>query len=217
MTFDLVLIGLACSLEPIPLTGFILTLSTEHGTRKGLFFLAGWVASLAAVILITLAFTSGKPPAPNTEPSVGVLAAKIALGVALIVFAWRYRIRTSNAPKERSQPKWMKRVDHMSVWTAAVLAFLLQPWGLVAAGALSITQADTSKASNVLAIVLFAFLATLSLLVMEAYAILAPDAAQARLAGLRQWMDVHRSQVIVYLSVIVGLWLIGKSTYYLVH
>jgi len=214
VTVDLIIIGLACSLEPIPLTGFILTLSTEHGTRKGLFFLAGWILSLAAVILITLAFTSGQPPAPNTAPSVGVLAAKIFVGVALIAFAWRYRRR---APKEHSQPKWMKRVDHMSVWTAAVLAFLLQPWGLVAAGALSITQADTSKGSDVLTIVLFALLATLSLLVMEAYAILAPDAAQARLAGLRQWMDVHRAQVIVYLSVIVGLWLIGKSTYYLVH
>ena len=31
MNVDLILIGLACSLEPIPLTGFILTLSTEHG------------------------------------------------------------------------------------------------------------------------------------------------------------------------------------------
>jgi threonine/homoserine/homoserine lactone efflux protein len=214
LTVDLVLLGLACSLEPIPLTGFILTLSTHHGTRKGLFFLAGWVLSLALVIGATLAFTAGKPPAPSTAPSEGILAAKILIGVALIVFAWRYRRR---APKVAGQPSWMKRIDHMSVWTAAVLAFLLQPWGLVAAAALSITQADTSKTSDVLTIVLFAVLATLSLLVMEVYAILAPDASQARLAGLRQWMDVQRTQVIVYLSLIVGLWLIGKSTYSLVQ
>jgi Sap-like sulfolipid-1-addressing protein len=214
MTFDLILIGLACSLEPIPLTGFILILSTEEGTKKGLFFIAGWVFSLAVVIGVTLAFTAGKPPAPSTAPSEAILAAKILVGVALIIFAWRYRRR---APKEHHQPSWMKRVDKMSVWAAAVLAVLLQPWGLVAAGALTITGADLSKTSNVLSIVLFAFLATVSLLAMEGYALIAPAAAEARLAGLRQWMDVHRTQVVVYISVIVGFWLIGKSTYSLLH
>jgi hypothetical protein len=214
LTVDLILIGLACSLEPIPLTGFILMLSTEHGTRKGLFFLGGWLVSLAVVIGVTLALTGGKPPAPSTAPSAGVLAAKIAVGVALIVFAWRFSRR---APKEHGPPTWAKRIDHRSVWTAAVLAVLLQPWGLVAAGALSITQADTSHTGDVLTIVLFAILATASLLVIEVYAVLAPDAAQVRLLGLRQWMDDHRAQVIVFLSVVIGLWLIGKSTYSLVQ
>ena len=210
LTIDLVLIGLACSLEPIPLTGFILTLSTDHGRRKGLFFLAGWIVSLAVVIGLTLALTDGKPPAASTAPSEGILVAKIVVGAALIVFAWRYRRR---APKEHAPPAWAKRIDHMNVWTAAVLAFLLQPWGLVAAGALSISEADTSKTGDVLAIIAFVFLATVSLLVMEVYAFVNPEAAQARLDGLRQWMNDHRAEVIVYLSVVVGLWLIGKSAY----
>ena len=213
MTFDLVLIGLACSLEPIPLTAFILTLSTDHGKRNGLFFLIGWVLSLVVVIAVTLLFTAGKPPAPDTQPATGILVAKIVVGLGLIAFALHYRRRPA---KPHSQPAWMKRIDNMSTAAAAVLAFLVQPWGLVAAGALSITQADTSKASDVAAIVVFAFLACVSLFAMEAYAVVAPAAAQARLAGLRQWMDDHRAQVIVYISVIVGLWLIGKSTYTLI-
>jgi threonine/homoserine/homoserine lactone efflux protein len=214
VNLDLILIGLACSLEPIPLTGFILTLSTEHGTKKGLFFIFGWLLSLALVIGLTLGITAGKPPAPSTEPSEAVLAAQIAIGVGLIVFAWRYRLR---APKAHTEPSWMKRVDTMSVWAAMVLAFLLQPWGLVAAGALEISKADTSKPSDVVGIVLFALLASLSLFVMEGYALLAPEAARIRLTSLRQWMNVHRTEVIVYLSVIIGLWLIGKSTYSLVN
>jgi len=210
MTFELVLLGLACSLEPIPLTGFILTLSTKNGTRNGLGFLIGWVLSLAAVVGITLAITAGKPPAPSTAPANGVLAAKIAIGVGLLAFAWHYRTRPQ---KEQSDPKWMSRMDRMSVWTAALLAFLLQPWALVSAGALSITQADTSNTSDVLSIVLFCLLATLSLLVMEGYAVLAPEAARARLDGLRSWINNHRQQMIVYLSVIVGVMLISKSAY----
>ena len=54
-------------------------------------------------------------------------------------------------------------------------------------------------------------MSTASLLIMEGYALLRPEAARDRLDGLRQWMDDHRSQVIVILSVAVGLWLIGKS------
>lgn len=214
MTLNLVILGLACSLEPIPLTGFILTLSTEHGTRKGLFFIFGWLLSLGLVIGLTLGITAGKPPAPDTAPSDAVLAAQIAIGVGLILFAWRYRLR---APKVHAEPSWMKRVDKMSVWAAMVLAFLLQPWGLVAAGALEISKANTSHASDVVAIIVFVVLASLSLLVMESYALLAPEAARVRLTGLRQWMNVHRTEVIVYLSVIIGLWLIGKSTYSLVN
>jgi len=89
LTCDPLLIGLACSLEPIALTGFILTLSAEHGVRKGLFFPAGRVLSLA-VIGVTLTSTAGQPSAPNTAPSVGVLAAKILVGAAQVVFAWHH-------------------------------------------------------------------------------------------------------------------------------
>ena len=44
MVLNLVLIGLAISLEPFPLTAFILLLSSEKGTRKGLVFVLGWLA-----------------------------------------------------------------------------------------------------------------------------------------------------------------------------
>ncbi len=210
MTVDLILIGLACSLEPVPLTAFILTLATDRGKRNALFFLLGWIISLAIVILVTLAFTGGKPPAPSTAPANGVLAAKIAIGVGLVGFAWYYSRKPA---KPAAEPAWMKRLDHMSPLVAVVVAMLVQPWGLVAAGCLSITQADTSNSSDVLQIVGFALLASISLIVMLAYTIAAPERARARLDSLRVWLQDHRQGVIVYLAVIVGLWLIGKSLY----
>ena len=45
MVLDLLLIGLAITLEPFPLTAFILMLSAEKGTgRDWRFFWAGWPA-----------------------------------------------------------------------------------------------------------------------------------------------------------------------------
>jgi hypothetical protein len=208
MTFDLLLIALAITLEPIPLTGFILVLSSNGGTRKGLGFILGWILTLVAVVAITVAITGDKPPKPQTAPSNGILAAKILIGVFLLAFAWHYRRRPE---KPHATPKWMLRIDSMGFWAALVLSFLLQPWGLVAAGAATITQANLSKTSSVIDVIAFCIVSTASLLIMEGYALLRPEAARDRLDGLRQWMDNHRSQVIVVLSVAVGLWLIGKS------
>ena len=65
---DLLLIGLGITLEPFPLTAFILLLSAEKGTRKGLAFILGWLACLVVVIAAVVLVTEGKPPAPNTAP-----------------------------------------------------------------------------------------------------------------------------------------------------
>jgi hypothetical protein len=69
MVADLLLIGLGITLEPFPLTAFILLLSAEKGTRKGLAFILGWLACLVVVIAAVVLVTGGKPPAPNTAPS----------------------------------------------------------------------------------------------------------------------------------------------------
>ena len=66
---NLVLIGLAITLEPIPLTAFILVLASKGGVRKGAAFIFGWLLSLAIVIAFTVLVTDNKPPKPNTAPS----------------------------------------------------------------------------------------------------------------------------------------------------
>jgi len=45
---DLALLGLGIALQPFRLSAFILILSTNGGTRKGLGFIAGWLAGWRA-------------------------------------------------------------------------------------------------------------------------------------------------------------------------
>jgi hypothetical protein len=211
--FDLILIGLAVTVEPIPITGFILVLSSERGTKKGAAYIAGWLLSLVVVVAGTVAVTGGKPPKPATTPSTVVLAIKIAFGVALLVLAFH---RRRQPPKPRQPATWMTKVDGMSVWAAAPLGLLLQPWVLVGAGAATVAQLHISTVQSVLLLVLFCLLCTSSILVMEVYAVRSPEAARQRMDGLRGWIDGHRDQVIVYLAVIVGFWLIGDNVYLVV-
>src|SRR3954454_3766304 len=80
LVLTLVVLGLAITLEPIPLTAFILVLASRNGVRKGAAFIFGWLASLAVVIWATLLVTGNDPPKPNTTPSLAALAVKILIG-----------------------------------------------------------------------------------------------------------------------------------------
>jgi threonine/homoserine/homoserine lactone efflux protein len=211
---DLLLIGLGITLEPFPLTAFILILSAEKGTRKGLAFILGWLACLVVVIAAVILVTGGNPPKPNTAPSTAALAFKLALGILLILLAARQWRRMG---RPRKPPTWMARLDRVSLWAAAGLAAFLQPWALVAAGATTVTQAKLSTPGDYLTLMLFCVLATSSFLYLELYAAFAPAAADARLTRLRTWLDTHRDQVIIGISLLLGFWLAGKSIYLLVR
>jgi len=213
MVLDLMIIGLAITLEPVTIVAFILILGAQRGVRKGLAFLLGWMACLVAVIAAVVLITGGKPPEPHTAPSTAALVVKALLGALLIWVGLRQRRRMG---RPRKQPGWMARLDQMSPWAAAGLGVFLQPWTLVAAGAATVVQAKLSTAGDWLALVFFCLLATSSFLVMELYAAFAPVAAAARLEEVHKWIDTHQDQAIVVGALVVGAWLLGNSIYLIV-
>lgn len=210
MMFDLLLIGLAIALEPLPVSAYLLVLATDRGTAKGLGFTLGWVVTLVGVVVLTMTVTGGKPLVPRSAPSTAALLAKIALGVLLVAFAWKTRRQRERPQRE---PRWMAKLDSINFFTAASLGFLLQPWPLVAAGAVTATGADLSHPATILVLLGFCVVASSSYLVMQTYVVRYPDNARARLDGLSTWISVHREQVVLVLSVSVGLWLIAASAY----
>ena len=176
----------------------------------------GWLVSLAIVVTVTVLATGNNPPKPNTAPSLAALAVKIAIGVGLVVIAVRH-IRREGQPKPpKKPPKWQAHVDSMSPWIAMVLAPTLQPWALISAGAATVMEAKLSSWENYLTLFGFCVLASSSYLAMEIYEGLRPDTSQALLDRLKGWIDVYTDQVIIFGSLIVGLWLIGKDIYLIV-
>jgi len=213
---DLLLIGIAITLEPIPLTAFILLLASRNGTRKGAAFIFGWLLSLAVVIAATILVTGNKPPKPSTAPSIAALAAKVLIGVVLVIIAARQWRRMGQPKKPKKTPKWQTGIDNMSPWFAMSLGPLTQPWGLVAAGVATIVEAKLSSWQSYLALVMFCIVATAAYLAMEIHAGFRPAQSQAFLTRLRNWIDTHTDQVIIVVSLVLGFWLIAKSVYLLV-
>jgi hypothetical protein len=124
--------------------------------------------------------------------------------IVLAAVQWRRRSRARRAPA------WLARLDTMSPWSAAGIAAILQPWTLVAAAAVTATQATLSSVADYLALASFCLLATSSFIVLELYAVFAP-AAGTQLAALRNWLDRHGNQVIIIVCLVLGVWLTGQS------
>ena len=216
MVLNLMLIGLAIALDPLPLTAFMVILPSERGVRKGAAFVFGWLVSLAIVVTVTVLATGNNPPKPNTAPSLASLAVRIAIGVVLVWIAIRQRRRMGKPKPPKKPPKWQEHVDNMSPWFAMALAPTLQPWGLIGAGAATVVEAKLSSWESFLALFGFCVLASASYLAMEIYAGFKPGQSQAFLARFRTWMETRTDQVIILGSLILGFWLIANSIYLIV-
>ena len=215
LVLNLVILGLAITLEPIPFTAFALVLASKNGVSKAAFFIAGWILSLAIVVVATLVATQNNPPRPSTAPSEAALAVKILIGVVLLWIALRRRRMMGRPKKPKDPPKWQTGVDNMSTWFALGLGPLTQPWGLVAAGVAVIVGAKLTSVESSLALIFFCLLATGTYLAAEIYAWVRPKETKDLLGRIRTWIANHTDQVIVILSGVVGVWLIADSVYLL--
>jgi threonine/homoserine/homoserine lactone efflux protein len=217
MVLDLLLIGLAITLDPLPLTAFVVVLPSKRGVRKGAAYLFGWLVSLAIVVTVTVLATGNNPPKPNTVPSLASLAVKIAIGTLLVAIAIRQRRRMGQPKKPKKPPKWQEHVDNMSPWFAMGLAPALQPWTLIAAGAATVVQAKLSSWESYLALFGFCVLGSASYIVLVIYAVFKPDQSRVFLAKLRTWMETRTDQVIIVGCLLLGFWLIASSIYYVIN
>jgi hypothetical protein len=216
VVLELMLIGLAVTLDPLPLTAFLIVLPSARGARKGAAFTFGWLVSLAIVVIITVLATGNDPPKPATVPSLAALAGKIVLGVILVRIAVRH-IRARKRPKPpKKPPRWQAHVDSMSPWFAMALAPALQPWVLIGAGAATVVEAKVAGWQSFLALGLYCALASSSYLAMEIYAVVRPARSQALLVSCRSWIDSHIDGAITVGSLIVGFWFIADSIYLIV-
>jgi hypothetical protein len=217
LVLDLMLIGVAVAVDPLPLTAFLVVLTSKRGARKGAAFVFGWLVSLAIVVTVTVTATGDDPPKPATAPSLAGVAIKIVLGVVLVLIAVRH-IRARGQPKPpKKPPKWQAHVDSMSPWFAMALAPTLQPWVLIGLGAATVVEAKLSSWASFLALGVYCVLASSSYLAMEIYAVVRPAQSQTLLVRCKTWVDSHIDQAIIIGSLLIGLWFIADSIYIVIN
>lgn len=165
----------------------------------------------------TLLVTGGEAPSSGSVPTTAGLAVRIAIGAGLVAFGLYRRARIGKPPrKPKKEPGWQKSIDNMSLWFAALLAPITQPWGLMAAGVTSVMEADVSSAASVAMLVVFVVLASSTYLALLVFALIRRDRAHVVALSIRTWIEGHLQQALAYGSLLVGLFLMGSGTYQLI-
>ncbi|MEV6660402.1 GAP family protein [Nocardia fluminea] len=204
-------LAVGVAISPIPIIAAILMILSKNagGAAKG--FAVGWVAGILVVtgVMTLLAGTLG---GSDSEPSTGASIVKIILGVALVVLAviqWQERSQTE-------VPGWMKAIDTLTPVKALGLGALLSgvnPKNLllcVSAG-VAIGAGGLSAGGDLIAIVVFTLLASVTVLAVVLGYMLAADELGPMLDSLRQWLQLNNHAVMAIVLLIMGTVVVGKG------
>ena len=171
--------------------------------------------SLSAIVVLTIVATGNTPPEHGSAPAWAALMAKLLIGVLLLIIGLR-KWRTMSRPKRpKAPPKWQQGIDDMSLWFAAALAPITQPWGLIAAGVTTVLEVQVGSVSSVLALVMFVLVARSSYIALQVGAAVRPERAQRVATAMRAWIESHTDRAIAVGGTAIGAFLVASSTYQL--
>lgn len=201
-------VGVAIS--PVPIIALILILFSRAAGRNGLSFLAGWLFGLAAVAVAVLALGVESSGDDSGGP------VKVVIGVAFLLLAvrqWRQRPPPGSEPE---LPGWMSAIDDLSAPKAFGIGVLLtganpKNAGLMIAAAASISGTDLDTGLELVAVGVFIFLASLTLIVPIAGYFVAGPRAEPVLTTMKEWLIANSATVMTVLFTVLGAKLLGDG------
>ena len=208
-------IGIAIS--PLAIVAVILILTTPRARTNGPAFLGGWLLALAVVGGVALVVTDAAESADSSGPRTIVALLKIALGVALLVLAWR-RFRSRPKPGDDVPlPKWMAALDRFTPGRSLSMGALfggVKPKNLIltAAAAAGIAQSGLGGAQQFVVLLLLILVASIAIITPVAvYFLMGEEKAARVLDGWKTWLQANNSAVMIVLFVVFGVLLLGKG------
>jgi threonine/homoserine/homoserine lactone efflux protein len=205
-------IGVAIS--PVPIVAVILMLFSERARQNGPAFLGGWVVGLTTVVVVVMliAGASDQAKGPTT---LGALI-NLGLGILLIVLGVAEWIRRPAAGETSPMPGWMTTIDAIqpgrAFWLGALLSSV-NPKNLAlgVGAAIAISQGALSLGGQVLSVILFVLVASVSIIVPVVYSLVGGAAARTRLDGWKRWLGENNATVMAVLLLVIGVVLFGKG------
>lgn len=210
-------LAIGIDVSALPIAAVILMLGTPRARSNGLAFLVGWIVGLVGVggIALILAGAVGlSASSGSTSSLVGLI--KLALGILLLVAAargWRSRPRSEEvAPL----PKWMASLDTVTPARSAGLAALLsgvnpKNLALNLAAMSIIASAGLSASAELVALVAFVIMASITIIAPVVVYFAGGDRAAAVLAGWKEYLVANNPVIMAILLLVFGMVLIGQG------
>ena len=166
--------------------------------------------------MVIVTIITGAVGASTGGPSTLAALLKLALGVLLLALAW-HEWRSRPAPGQTAEvPKWMAQVDSMQPMQAVTLGVVLSaanPKNLTLAvgAALVIGSAGLDLVQSFLTVLVFVFVASLSIGVPVVYYLVGGESAKHTLDGWKAWLTENNATVMAVLLLVMGVALAGKG------
>ena len=210
-------LAIAIGISPFPIVAIILALLSPTPKSSGITFTVGWlvgmIGPLAIVVLVALALDIGD----DSEQSRPVLGAiRIALGLALVVLAfrqWRGRPKPDDDPHV---PGWLALADNLTPMKSALLGVAvaaINPKGLFITIAAGLALARTAVPGPELIVPAAAFVLIASAVVfglLAAYLAM-PDRMDEPLNSGKAWLIANNSVIMTIILLLIGAMVISKG------
>lgn len=207
-------LALAVALSTVPIIAAILILLSDAKPLVSVALLVGWAAGMTLVLtVLTLSF--GLLPAsspPRDDTVVGVF--RIALGVALILYAVATLRGRLTRPTSET-PRWMGTLGRLNAWGALGfgLALALRPKNVIlsVAGAVVIGDASLGVGDAALVIAVFTIIgvSTVALPIIGHFS--APEKTRNPLDATRAWIITNSGALMLLVAVLTGVVIIGSG------
>ena len=213
---DILPLAIVVAISPVPIIAVILMLFSARARTNGPAFLAGWVVGLAVLGTVVLVLSDAGDLHDQDGPSTAAGVVQLILGVLLLLASlrqWRSRPKHGEEPE---MPKWLAGVDGLSPVKAAGLGVLLSAVNpknllLVIAAAVTIAQAGLGTGQQVVALVIFVLIGSVTVALAVVYSLLGGEGAAARLEEAKGWLVANNATVMFILLLVFGVVLIGKA------
>jgi threonine/homoserine/homoserine lactone efflux protein len=188
-------------------------LGTPRARVNGPAFVLGWIVGLGALGTLVLLASSGADASEDGEPAAWVGWLKLALGVLLLLVAWK---QWNGRDADKEQPKWMQAVDHFTPVKAfgmAVLLSAINPKNLLltVAAAAAIAETGISAVQQELALAVFVVIGTLGPAIPVAIYVVLGERSKKPLDRLNSWMAANNAVIMAVLMLVIGVKLVGDG------
>ena len=191
--------ALAIAVNPVPIMACVTLLSTAHGKRNALYFIATmWLIMLG--VGSVLIFIAGSSASSSTSTGgAGVQAAFGLIFLAIAVQQWRSK------PEEGKDPGWMKALDKAGLVAGVTLGVSLTNYALLTSAVGTIVKSGLSTSVQFSALVFFTIIATCTIILPLIIYLVRPVWARDKLGRLRDWLMLHNRVILIAVFGLMGL------------
>jgi threonine/homoserine/homoserine lactone efflux protein len=212
---DILPAAIGVAISPLPIIAVVLMLATPRGRTNGVAFAAGWILGLSAVGAIVLAAGSGNSTSTG-GPATWASVLKLVVGVLFLLLAVRQWRSRPKAGEEASLPGWMRTIDAFTPGKSLGFGVILSAanpknLGLALAAAVGITQAGISTGEEIVVLVIFVALASVSIVGPVVLRLTMPERSRELLDELKAWLGLHNAAIMTVLFLVLGVKLVGDA------